>query len=201
MGTVDPDLVLRPDQRSDPMLWTVPMPAKYRPLIEAIDTSTPSMERFVGPGRGMSLKSFGHTPSGVHFLLTRAGTTVHVDPAYTRYSHQLILRNDGNRIRGLPRYDSSDSSKWHSPLVPGTLYALDTHSPHQGLHDPRISPAAGLKAVIAVDRDQPLDPDEVWELFRPWVVSGIQFADVAQPGDVLASVSAPRWRDNKAGAR
>jgi hypothetical protein len=198
MGSVDVDMVLASDQISDPIIWTGDCPLSPEKLAGIFDTSTEAMERYVGPGRGMALKSFGHTPTGVHFLLTRAGTTVHTDPAYTRYSHQLILRNDGNRIRGLPRFDSDNPANWHRPFLPGVMYALDTHSPHQGLHDPRIADKPGLKAVIAVDRDEILDIEEVWELFRPWVFGRVQFADVAQPEGVLSKTTAPRWKPARA---
>jgi hypothetical protein len=194
MGSVDLDLVLRSDQLKDPVIWTQSMPEQFRSLLGRIDTSDAAMAPFIPDGKGMALKSFGHSGQGVHFLLTRAGTTVHTDPAYTRYSHQLVLRNDGNRIRGLPRYDSEDPTRWHQPFLPGVMYALDTHSPHQGLGDIRIAPKPGLKAVLAVDRDDVLSPEEVWQLLRPWLQAAVQFTDVAHSDQVLGKTTAPRWK-------
>jgi hypothetical protein len=195
MASVDVNMKLAADQRSNPVLWVLPAPAALWPLLRRIDVGDEAMRAYLPDGNGMALKSFGHTTSGVHFLLTRKGTTVHTDKAYTRYSHQLVLRNDGNRIRGLPRYDSPDQTRWHPPLLPGTMYALDTHSPHQGLHDPRIAPAPGMKAVIAVDRDTPIDPADAWALFLPWLEKAVQFRDVADREAVLGRTTAPRWRD------
>ena len=133
MTAVKPDAALSPGQSSVPVRWSTP-------TYEAAtgDYSDAVLARFLPPGRGIALRSFGHDGDGVHWLLTRGGTPLHYDPAYARYSHQLVLRNDGNRLRGLPRYD--DPAIWHPPLVPGVMYALDTHSPHKGTKDPRMSP-------------------------------------------------------------
>jgi len=179
MPKVNPDAPLSDNQVPVPVLWTV---RTHGALFGEVDCSDEVMARYLGPGRGIKLKSFGHDGDGVHFLLTRAGTPLHTDTAYTRYSHQLVLRNDGNRIRGMPRYDHE--SLWHPPLWPGVMYCLDTHSPHQGTPDPRIAPAyvakvrglaPMLKAVIAVDRDRVLAPDEAWPLLRRFLK--VQMAD------------------------
>jgi hypothetical protein len=156
MVSVRPDAALAPDWASMPVLWQV---GTREPATG--DYSTETLARFLPPGRGIALRSFGHDGDGVHWLLTRAGTPLHRDPAYARYSHQLVVRNDGNRLRGLPRYDQPD--RWHPPLRPGAMYALDTHSPHQGTRDPRMKPiGVVLKLVIALDRDELLTPREVW---------------------------------------
>jgi len=197
MASVDPDMELAWDQVIDPMLWVAPAPAEALEHIAKIDTSDAAMEPWIGPGASMKLKSFGHdvTGTGVHFLLTRKGTTVHTDKAYTRFSHQLVLRNDGNRIRGLPRYDSENPNDWHPPIVPGMMYCLDTHSPHQGIGDPRIAPKPGSKAVLAVDRDQPLELEEAWALIRPVLIAHQQFQDLGDPEAVRSKTTAPRWKD------
>ena len=149
-----------------PVLWLV----RVRAAIVTGDYSDEALARFLPPGRGIKLRSFGHDEDGVHWLLTRAGTPLHYDPAYARYSHQLVLRNDGNRLRGLPRYD--DRADWHPPLWPGTMYALDTHSPHHGVPDPRMDPPpVVLKLCIAVDRDEPLSPAEAWPLLSRYLAA------------------------------
>jgi hypothetical protein len=169
MPPVPPDAELKPGQHPMPVLWFV----SAQPLWQAADITSQQLvppdaevERFLPPGKSRKLRSFGHDEEGVHWLLTRGGTILHTDPAYARYSHQLILRNDGNRLRGL-----RDEEPWHPPMVPGTFYALDTHSPHQGTPDTRLlSPhmaGAGppiLKLVIAVDRDELLPPERAWSL-------------------------------------
>jgi hypothetical protein len=158
MVAVRPDVALAPGQAAMPVLWAV-----HTREAATADYSDEVLARFLPPGRGIKLRSFGHDADGVHWLLTRAGTPLHRDPAYAQYSHQLVLRNDGNRLRGLPRYDSPD--RWHPPLVPGVMYALDTHSPHQGTKDPRMDPPpVVLKLAIAVDRDELLTPRQAWPL-------------------------------------
>lgn len=158
MVSVRPDVALSDDWAAMPVLWLVQTPDPG-----SGDYSDETLARFLPPGRGIKLRSFGHDADGVHWLLTRAGTPLHRDPAYARYSHQLVLRNDGNRLRGLPRYDEPD--RWHPPLRPGVMYALDTHSPHQGTKDSRLDPPpVVLKLVIAVDRDELLRPGEAYGL-------------------------------------
>jgi hypothetical protein len=193
MPTLPIDYELKADQLDDPILWIVTISESARSLIDEIDLSDAAMERYLGGGGSMKLKSFGHDSDGIHFLLTRKGTAVHTDPAYARYSHQLVLRNDGNRLRGLPRLDHGPD---HYPmLVPGTMYCLDTHSPHQGTEDPRFTKrpgqaGCGMKAVIAIDRNEALDPGDVWPLFKPWL--GRDFHEVGFDPKMHA---APKWKD------
>jgi hypothetical protein len=181
------DTPLRDSWNAIPVLWSVTTTATQMP-----DCSDPVIEKYLGPGNARTIKSFGHDGDGVHFLLTRAGTPLHNDSAYARYTHQVVIRNDGNRIRGLPAYDTEDM--WHPPMLPGVMYALDTHSPHQGLPDSRMGARARgtavLKAVIAVDRDELLTPEQAWPLLARYLT--VQMADVPQPD--LALTSAPRWR-------
>lgn len=182
---------LQPGERIDPLVWITDPRPEALPLIENIDLSDEALDVWMGKGQDMRLKSFGHDTDGVHFLLTRKGTGLHNDVAFTRFTHQLVLRNDGNRLRGLPKYD--DPETWHRPLVPGVMYCLDSHSAHEGLADPRFeNRGRGMKAVLAVDRNEPLEPDEVYALFEPWLERGTQFLDVAEPGKVKGA--SPRWK-------
>lgn len=137
---------------------------------------------------GRRLRSWGHNDEGVHFLAVQGGTALHSDKAYTRFSHQLVLRNDGTRIRGEPDVDEAD---WHPPMVVGSMYCLDTHLPHQGLRDPRMGEASGLmtrKCVVAVDRDAPLGPGEAWPLLSPYLAHQLL--------DFPVNARPPRWRPN-----
>jgi len=163
MSAVSPEYELQPEDRPNPVVWY----RRTRLTGHAVDVSDEVMRAHFGDGKGKKIKSFGHDPGGVHFLLTRDGTIVHTDKAYTRFTHQLVLRNDGNRLRGLARYDGGEHT-WHPPLVVGSMYCLDTHSPHQGLKDPRMNPGPPpiYKAVIAVDRDAPLPPSDAWLLLQ-----------------------------------
>lgn len=118
------------------------------------------MQSYFGSSSSRRLKVFESDSEGVHFLLMRGGTSMHTDKACPRYSHHLVLRNDGTGIRGL----HGDKPE-HLPMRRGVMYCLDTHSPHQGLRDSRLFPMEPLvKLVVAVDRDEPLDPGECLEL-------------------------------------
>jgi hypothetical protein len=142
----------------------------------------------VGRGAGgRRLRSWGHDADGVHFLAVQGGTALHNDVAYTRYSHQLVLRNDGTRIRGEP---DAAPDNWHVPMKVGTLYWLDTHQLHQGLIDPRMAPTAKVprKCVIAVDRDEPLPLDQAWGLLSRYL--GFQLLDFP------VNARPPRWRQS-----
>jgi hypothetical protein len=189
MGLVAPDAELGQDQAAMPVLWLTSTLAVDK---ATGDYSDEALARLLPAGRGRVLRSFGHDGDGVHWLLTRGGTALHSDPAYARYSHQLVLRNDGNRLRGLPRFDAEEF--WHPPMVAGMMYALDTHSPHQGLPDPRLDPPKTvLKLVIAVDRDELIHPAQVWPLLGRLLHR--ELPESLDPG----YRAAPRWseRDHK----
>lgn len=171
MPVITEDHQLTDSERAQPLLWQV----EVKGLDITPDTSDWAMRQVLGDGNARALKSFGHDSDGVHYLLLRGGTGLHTDTAYTRYTHQLVLRNDGTRIRGLAVNDGPET--WPPPMYPGVMYCLDTHSPHIGCLDPRMSPPPRgfMKAVIAVDRDQPLDPDEAFGLLARYLAR--QFSD------------------------
>ena len=174
MVNVAPDAELVPGQNAFPVLWVVSTPA----VIDAARYSDADLARFLPGGRGRALRSFGHDENTAHWLLTRGGTPLHTDPAYARYSHQLVLRNDGNRLRGLPRFD-----QLHPPLLPGVMYLLDTHSPHIGLPDGRLGRTkvqGMLKIVAAVDAAHPMTAAEVWPLLAP--LAGRELPEGLDPG-------------------
>lgn len=189
MVSVRTDAPLEAGWNPVPVLWAVTTTAASRPMPDCTDTV---LDRYLRPGDARTLLSFGHDEDGVHILLTRAGTPLHRDPAYARYSHQIILRNDGNRVRGLPAYDTEGDR--HPPMVRGLMYALDTHSPHQGLPDPRMqNPRPGtpiVKAVIAVDRDDLLTPEQAWPLLARYLP--LQLADIPQPDPRLTTAPGRR---------
>jgi hypothetical protein len=164
MSAVPKDYELQPDDRPDPIVWIVRTPI----IGHRVDVTDAALEAVVGEGKSRRLKSLGHNEGGAHFLITRGGTALHTDRAYARYSHQLVLRNDGNRLRGMV---DQPQDTWHMPLTVGVMYCLDTHSPHQGLPDPRLLPnrkAAMWKVVAAVDRaDEVLEVAEAFALLRP----------------------------------
>lgn len=183
MANLTKDHQLREGDRVNPLLWLHQPPPGWRTRVRTDDRTLAK----IIPGSGRALKSWGHNEAGVHWLATRGGTGLHDDRAYLRYTHQLVLRNDGNRIRGLPEHDDPES--WHPIMVPGTLYCLDTHSPHQGLSDTRVQGPPGIarvKVVIAVDREEPLAPVVAWDMLSLFLMR--------QLTDDPVTVRPPKWR-------
>jgi hypothetical protein len=158
----DPAEPLSGDLTASPVLW-----ARRHVLHHAPDCSDEAMLVLYGDGRrSRRLRTWGH-PDGedpdfaVHYLSTRGGTNLHTDPGYPRFSYQLVLRNDGWMQRGLDR-------QVPFPLVPGVLSCLDTHSPHEVVPDPRMTSGRPIyKVALAVDRLEPIDPDEAFALLAP----------------------------------
>ncbi|HKE70555.1 MAG TPA: hypothetical protein VKB55_14945 [Nocardioidaceae bacterium] len=160
-----PDEPLREGERGNPIVWWQP---RLLPVIP--DVSDAAMEPAFGGGRNRKLKSWGHVGEhGVHWLVTRSGTPFHADPAYPRYTHHLIVRNDGFRLRGVEDPDLP-------PFTPGMLYCLDAHSPHQVIVDDRILSIEEMdrhgikplyKVQAAVDFDTVIDAELAWSLLVP----------------------------------
>lgn len=110
----------------------------------------------------MRLNTYAHVgdKKSAHLIAVRSGTTLHIDPAYTRYTHQLILRNDGYYLHGI------DETLPGIPYGPGTMFCCDTHSPHKLSRDPRLT-AGMFYVALAVDSDRAMTPDEAWAALGP----------------------------------
>lgn len=153
----DRDAPLEPWQFAVPVRWFVRSPATFTHVPD--EALTPAF----GPGTSRKIKSWAHEDDGVHWLATRGGTPYHTDPNYLRFTHHLLVRNDGWRIRG-------KDDEYHPVMRPGCMYCLDTHSPHEVVRDDRlVFEKPGFKLQIAVDSDTILNPDVVWKLLAPWV--------------------------------
>ena len=122
------DVVLRPDQRENPVVYseTIAIP-------ESITGPPDDVLREIFPVPSYRLQTWGRTtrPDGStiltldpHWIAVRKGTPLHVDPKYPRYSYHL-------KIRVAPGFFVQGISREPFPLVRGTYYVLDTHSPHQ----------------------------------------------------------------------
>jgi hypothetical protein len=162
-----------------PVRWFRMTLARVAPVDDA------ALDPAFGPGRSRKIKSWGHDAEGVHWLATRGGTPYHTDPNYARFTHHLLVRNDGWRIRGF-------SDERHPVMEPGALYCLDTHSPHEVVRDDRLPwGMRGYKLQVAVDRDEPLTPSEAWALLSPWIGRN--------PGETSATAQrmAPRFRKDE----
>jgi hypothetical protein len=126
MSTWPKERPLYGDLTGDPVLWRRDVDWL---LPEIIDGDFDVVFGTAPDAAANRLATFGHLsgPKGAagvpHYLATRGTTPMHHDPAYPRWSVQLALYNVGLGLTGL------DGKVWELPL--GTLYCLDTHSPHQ----------------------------------------------------------------------
>lgn len=167
-----PGTRLLDDQSAFPFVWTWDLGMGFDGL-----APTAALEIAMGPGKGRKLRSWGHDDDGVHWLATRAGANLHTDRNYARYSHHVIVRNDGWRLRGV------DDGRRIMPLMPGVMYCLDTWSPHAIVPDLRLNAKPLYKVQIAVDRDEPLNRVEAEALMRPWFGRSIEDSvHLAKPG-------------------
>lgn len=108
-------------QSDDPIVWSV------RTELTMPERAFEGMLLDVfGQGRAKRLQTWQRCatyPDGPHWIGVRSGTPLHTDPRYPRYTHQLVVRNDGWVLNGM-------GTKRHL-VGTGTLLCLDTHSPHQ----------------------------------------------------------------------
>lgn len=150
---------LRPGQTTDPILWqedwTGPLP----------EVTIADMQAIQGTKRSKRVYTYGHTGSFrdgrcPHFISTRTGYQMHVDIGFVRFTHQVVLRNDGFQVCGL-------MGGARRPQPRGVVYCLDTWSPHQVIRDDRLTNCGIYKLQAAVDADQPLTPEQVLDALTP----------------------------------
>jgi hypothetical protein len=150
-----PDVVLRPDQVREAILWRAHLPAQ--PVPRADDGVL--APRF-GTGTSRRIQTWGHDAQTVHWIGVRGGLPLHWDPGSTRYSYQWIVRNDGWRVHGL----ADDPTV--PPMAAGTFYLLDSHSPHKVSRDPRLGGGAYYVALV-YDVPAPLArPQAAWTIMQ-----------------------------------
>jgi len=151
---------LTEDQRDQPVLW--------RRYCESIQISKSTICTLVASAfpdgkKSKSLKTWGRDreyPNGPHWIGVRNGTTLHIDPRYPRYTHQLVVHNVGWYVSGIKQEIDSD------PFIEGTLFCLDTHSPHILLRDTRLGEGLFYLA-LSMDSSDPIpDSTVVRELSR-----------------------------------
>lgn len=148
-------------QTPNPILWRTPaagvelLPAQV--AVEMLDAK-------FGVGKSNRLQTWERSPedrSGPHWIAVRAGTPLHVDLLYPRYTHQLVVYNDGLGVIGRAR-DLGE------PLTAGVLFCCDTHSPHQVIRDPRVG--LGMYYLAAsMDAQEKLDPSYAWDRLLAFV--------------------------------
>jgi hypothetical protein len=115
------------------------------------------------------IKTWGHDGDklSAHWISTRGGTPMHVDPGYARYAVQMQLYNQGFVLVGV-----GDSISRMPLFTPGLVTILDTHSPHQVTRDPRLPNTGNSKLAVAVDSVEMPDPLQalpaILEKIRRW---------------------------------
>lgn len=157
---------LRPGMTTQPILWTsqwdhlssVPLPDVTAADVQSV---------FGDDGTGKRLQTFGHMNGNYrdgrdpHLIAIRSGYGMHHDPGFVRYTHHVVLLNEGFHVNGLSGFIGE-------PMGFGAMYAIDSHSPHQVIPDPRLGDGR-LKIQLAVDADSPLGPVEVVQKLEPFV--------------------------------
>lgn len=116
---IKPGFILKDWQKDDPLIWS----RQIRLEIKS-DYSEMLLSVF-GSGKSRRLITWERNESdfnGPHWIGVRNGTPLHTDPRYQRYTHQLVVRNDGFDLGGF-------GDARHS-IATGTLFCMDTHSPH-----------------------------------------------------------------------
>jgi hypothetical protein len=146
---------LGPGQSPMPIVWQQAWPD------ELDDVTDDDMVQIQGEGKASRVYTYGHQGSRAngrhpHYISTRTGYPLHVDVGFVRFTHQVVLRNDGFMVCGL-------AGTTKHPQPKGTVYCLDTHSPHQVIRDTRLPQVGLYKLQAAVDADRPLTLAEVQE--------------------------------------
>jgi len=179
---VPSDYVLQTWQQADPILWRNTVPVPDGGLISAKACIRLCFEIF-GPGKGKRLQTWArdpNDPNGPHWIGVRHGIGMHTDPRFPRFTHQLIVFNDGWGVTGFNR-------QLGEPLAVGTLYCVDTHSPHQVIPDPRLG--RGLYYLAAsMDAKTMLNPEVAGDRLLAFVHTS---AAIAASLPVSASTEVP----------
>lgn len=149
---IKPGTPLKPWQRSHPVLWRSSTDELPHKALEPERWSSMLVVAF-GFGRSKRLQTWARSiddMNGPHWIGVRNGTTLHTDPRYPRYTHHLIVRNDGWRLTG-------SAMREDGPWAPGTVFCCDTHSPHILL---RESGTGLFYLAASIDSATPLSKEE-----------------------------------------
>ena len=168
-----PDRELRIDQSANPIVWCT-HPRTTEDLPEVTDADIDTMFGDFG-ATSRRIITYGHVvpkdKHSAHFLATRRGLKMHTDPGYVRFTHHLVLRNDGLGITGL------SATVRYPTFERGALYCLDSWSPHCVDWDDRL-PRTGLyKVQAAIDADYPMSVEEVLDELAPLLARGTVTGD------------------------
>lgn len=175
--------VLSGDERRDPILWRgrKPIPSLLRMM-----TTDQELTKVFGDLKTTTkrLGLWGHDADKVHFIAVRNGLPLHNDKGYARYSHQLMIRNNGYGIQGIQPIPEAQAEP---PYGPGSFFCLDTWSPHRVPRDPRLE-EDGKRGTwyiaLVYDTDEPLTMADAWP----------HLANYTGPAEAAAT-AAPTWKE------
>jgi hypothetical protein len=157
------DYVLKDWQRASPFVW-LEKPAGVRAFSPLLALELLAAK--FGPDQGHRLQTWQRNevdPDGPHLIGVRGGGPMHTDPRYPRYTHQLVLYNDGIGVWGW-------SKEVGVALTPGHVFCVDTHSPHQVIPDARAGRGKHYLAA-SLDRKEPAPLAEVLPLLAAFAQS------------------------------
>lgn len=152
--------------------WQTPRPVLHHEAVTLpVEMRFPDDDALarIFPGGSHSLKTWGRAGNtkvlDPHWIGVRKPTPMHVDPAYPRYSHHLVLRCDGMWVWGM--------AKEKEQIVRGSFFILDGHSPHQlaGDRRPKGSPPQWYVAVSYDTSEEPSTAERVIPLLMAYALS------------------------------
>lgn len=168
---------LGPHQSPRPILWQ----HRWEDFsdLELPEITNEDMHVIQGDGTAQRVFTYGHAKGNKrdgtdpHFITTRTSYQLHTDTGFVRFTHQVVLRNDGFLVGGLAvaaaLQDAAAGGKLTLPVAQpvGSMYCLDTHSPHGVFRDDRLPQAGIYKLQAVVDADHPLTPEQVVKALTP----------------------------------
>src|SRR5262245_34051264 len=95
---------LGPHQSAMPILWQHRWEEFSELVLPVIDDA--DMVTIQGPGESQRVFTYGHARgnkrdgSDPHFITTRTSYQLHTDTGFVRFTHQVVLRNDGFLVGG-----------------------------------------------------------------------------------------------------
>ena len=153
--------VMRADQIDPPVVWRAVVPLLFMDDGKA----RRMLDDVFGPGKTKRLQTWARptdSPNGPHWIGVRNGTPLHIDPRYPRYTHQLIVLNEGWTLAGMSRKHAA------RPFLVGDVFCCDTHSPHILMREQASTGSWYLAASI--DSPTPLGLHDVAEPLLDFVV-------------------------------
>lgn len=172
---ISKDYKLKEGQLSYPVLWheQIASPdADMFPTNRALEI----LIGVFGEGKSQRLQTFERAKedrNGPHWIGLRSGVGLHLDVGFPRYTHQLVVYNDGWGLTGI-------TGKLSYKIPRFAAFCCDTHSPHQVIPDESLG--RGLFYLAAsMDSEKRLEPYEtIHHLMKFVKAKAVEVANVAK---------------------